>query len=206
MKIFSLLFPPSSTSSAFSSSAWPLVLLLTFVIVPFLVLCVRGLLSSRPSHTRRPLGFSCLYVGRVWHVRFLPTLHKFAYGLFYTYLDLGKDLKRAGRGVYPSDEAGQGANDGFGRAAQVTTQTKPARRVQRPTGPLQNPRRVCSHVMPFLYGQRRRYRGVRASFVGPYPLLPPVRLPPSDLPGYVAVGFFLHPRLPCLPTGLRPLP
>lgn len=25
----------------------------------------------------RPVGFSCLYLGRVWHARFLPTLHKF---------------------------------------------------------------------------------------------------------------------------------
>ncbi len=35
-------------------------------------------IPSLPSiEQSRPVGLSCLYIGRVWHARFLPTIHKF---------------------------------------------------------------------------------------------------------------------------------
>lgn len=34
------------------------------------------------------LGRSGIYVGRVWHVRFKPTKHRFSYPIFYCLLDL----------------------------------------------------------------------------------------------------------------------
>lgn len=104
MKLPSL--SPSTLLAALPPSL-PLLLLHTFLTLPLLLLCVAGLLSLRPSHARRNLGLSCLYVGRVWHVRFLPTIHKFGYGLFYTYLDLGK-LKEGWRGRWRGGGSGEG--------------------------------------------------------------------------------------------------
>jgi len=94
MKLPALSSLSPSTLLAALPPSLPLLLLHTLLTLPFLLLCMAGLLSLRPSHARRNLGLSCLYVGRVWHVRFLPTIHKFGYGLFYTYLDLGKEKGR----------------------------------------------------------------------------------------------------------------
>lgn len=38
--------------------------------------CHHALTPALP-HQSRNVGLSCLYVGRVWHARFVPTLHKF---------------------------------------------------------------------------------------------------------------------------------
>ncbi|GAB5037793.1 chromosome partitioning protein [Nannochloropsis oceanica] len=92
--------PSSSTLLHALPPSLPLLLMHTFLTLPFLLFCVAGLLSLRPSHARRNLGLSCLYVGRVWHVRFLPTIHKFGYGLFYTYLDLDH-LPQTFSGLWP---------------------------------------------------------------------------------------------------------
>ena len=68
------------------------LLLTIFSII--LMLVIDGLGTKKSS------GLSCLYIGRVWHARFQPTFHKFAYGLFYTYLDLDH-LDGTFKGMWP---------------------------------------------------------------------------------------------------------
>lgn len=55
----------------------------SLVLLPLLTRAEAGAAEGGGAGKR-----SCLYLGRVWHRRFVPAVHAFWYSIFFSYLDL----------------------------------------------------------------------------------------------------------------------